>query len=326
MSLLERANEMLSKKYSNTSSYKASSSIIKTYLRKNKQWNDLSTQGEDILNDILKSSKSLETKRKLIYIFALLIEENPAGLENIHKQYIEEYKKLKKRIIENAKENKPKNAKEARCMKVTLAEMRNREINMNDMDQRSLLYNILVFIDETPRLELRKVVYSPRTRLPNGNYFRCFNNKCELVLNDYKTSKTYKEWRINITGLLKDYLKKYIKHHKITPGDLLFINKKGNEYPANKFSEYIQRMFKNKLGVIITINCLRKIKENELFHKNPEILNMSTKDKEEYVKDKFKHNLDTSMTYYNIKKEDDDSAPPGFIKELQELKKKYNID
>ena len=298
MTLLQFAKQHLLTKYKNNkSSYKTAYSTIHSFLKRNSQFTDLLTDGGKILDTILTSKKSKETKRKLLFVFAFLLEK--LNETKLHRKYIQAYTKIKYEIINDRKINKARSVKEAECLNISLQKLRSVKINIDELNQRTLLYNILIYLDPTPRLELRKLVYSPKQNIPEKNYIVCESGKCEIVLNDYKTSKYYKEWRIELEGDLKNYVENYIEKMKLNRGDNFFLNTRKKPYPSNKFSELIQKIFKDKIGVSISINCLRKIKERDLFHQNPKILNMSLKDREEYVKKNFRHNLHTSMLYYN---------------------------
>ena len=299
MKLLQFAKIELQKKYKNNiSSFKTAFSVVSSFLRQNPNLKDLSKDGEKILSAILNSKKSKETKRILLHIFAYLLER-VSNNKKVHRKFIHAYTQIKSEIIEERKNNKPRSVKEAECLNISLNNLREKGIDMNVFTQKELLYNLLIFIDETPRLEWRMLVYNPKTDISQKNYIVCLEGRCQIILNKYKTSKTYGRWVIEIKDNMKQYLYKYIKQMNIVPNKYFFLNKRNKPYPSNKFSEHIQRMFKEKTGSPISINCLRKIKENALFHQNKKILNMSLKEREDYVKQHFRHSLQSSLLYYN---------------------------
>lgn len=300
MSLDNYLFTFIKQKYHNGKSQKNLTSLIISFMRKQnhiKNLNDLSKNAKGLLSTILNSKQAPETQRKIIYILSMIFER--LGNTKAQQRYRAAYLNLKKQITEQRKTNKPISAKEADCVDVSWEELKSKPINMDELDQKTLLYNLLIYIDETPRLDFRTLIYQPDSGKNTKNYINL--NNAKIVLNDYKTKSTYGQWVIPIRNAeLIQYLRKYVKAHNIKPNNYLFLNKNNKPYPSHKFSEFTQRMFDKKLGYKITMNCLRKIKEKYLFHNNPKTLKMSYKEKEDLVAHYFKHNLQTSMLYYNI--------------------------
>lgn len=301
MTLSTYISQLIKTKYHNGKSRKNITSLMNSFLRKFPQIKtikDLSQQSENILKGLLKSTLSAETIRKIVYILSLVYDQ--IGDKKSQSLYQKTYLRLKKEIIDHRKTNKPISAKEADCVDIPYETLFSKPIDLKELDQKTLLYNLLIYIKETPRLDYRTLIYNPTKNKNVANYIK-LNEPPQIVLNDYKTSKTYGPWIIPIKhNKLLEYLRTYVRAKNIKPGTYLFLNQAGKPYPSHKFSEYTQRMFNKKLKYKITMNCLRKIKEKFIFHNNPKTLNMSYKDKEDLVAKYFKHNLQTSMLYYNI--------------------------
>ena len=290
-------SELIKKYGKGTSNYKTAISTARAFLNQNQHIKSLD-QCDDIMNAILNSSKSLETKRKQLFIFAYIYETKKD--KKCQKKMLKVYSRIKYQILNQRKENKVRNRKEAECLMVTLTELRKR-IKWNVFDQQNMVFNIFVSPDQTPRLEIRTLVLETKDK-KKGNYIiedKKRKGFYYMMLNSYKTSQFYGPWKIRFNDKMSSFVRNYIKKNGIKPGNHFFLNQKKKEYPSNKFSEYVQRIFKKRVGVNININCLRKIKEIELFHNNKISLNMSLKEKEEWVKKNFRHNLHTSLIYYN---------------------------
>ncbi len=293
--------EILAKKYEpNSSSYSSASYILNSFLQSFPQFNTveiLIDKIDDLHFAILTTRKSQETKRKLFYIFALLLQylKQPQQFRKFLRQYMD----IKKAIINERQDNVAISKKEAVGLNVTLRDLRKHEINKAKLDQQDLLFNLLIHIDETPRLDYRLLKFNLTNPTAQDNYINRTNEGWVIVLNNYKTSAHYDPWHIQIKNpLLVDYLDTYFAAHGILAGDWVFKNKRKNPYPHNKFSEYIQRTLKKYTGIKITNNTLRKIKENDLFFANPKLLKMSVNEEKEYPKNFFRHSLNTARTYY----------------------------
>ena len=310
-------------------SFKTMQSILGKFIRTN--LSDIETVDDFIENvdnvmKIIKSShKSKETKRKIVYFLALACKQ--LKLKEAQMNYFEYYKQLKKEIIETRTENDSINKKEAECLKFSLEKLRKRELEQKT-DQSSLLYNLLIFLDETPRLEFRTLVFHPIPPIKQDvNYLEKVNDGYQIVLNKYKTSRTYGQWIIPIrrsqpnsfTDDLIEYIKKYIAQNQTKRNELIFYNRNNKEYPSNKFSEFVQSTFSDKINAKLNINCIRKLKINALFHQNPKILKMSLKEQKDWVIKHFKHSLPNSMLYYKRvpEKNGDETNEEGFNHHLQ---------
>ena len=77
----------------------------------------------------------------------------------------------------------------------------------------------------------------------DGNWYD--DIKGEVILNDYKTKKTYGELRFKVDKMLEDYLAKYIEENDLNYGDYFF-TKGLQEKPISKntFSKRIPAVFK----------------------------------------------------------------------------------
>ena len=91
------------------------------------------------------------------------------------------------------------------------------------------------------------------------------NNPTSIVLNNYKTQKTYKTFTINLTepdkkpifmfSKIRKIIKKYMRTTGIKSGELVFPNDKGEVY--KDFTGKIKRVFRNFEDKEISCNILR---------------------------------------------------------------------
>ena len=280
MTFKKIAYKVLEKKYSKYPITLKNMKYITNGLIKNirgsDKWTDIKKNPKILLNKIKNLKLSDETKKK--YISLMLYVFADYNLNDHYDLYMIEYIRLKEKISK-----KPLDTQ----YKTTLSKMREIGIDMNKMDNKSFLYYLLVFIDETPFLDYRTLIYNPTSQKSLKNYLEDKNNYLTITLNKYKTKARYGKWSFRISNKkLRKYIRKYIKHNSIVPNQYLFVNKRGNLYQSGKFSEFLKSAFKKKTGLILTINDVRNIKEIELLGKEKYHL-------EKYVIKNFKR------TYFN---------------------------
>ena len=134
------------------------------------------------------------------------------------------------------------------------------------------------------------------------NFLVTEKNKYWFCLNDYKTSKVYKEKCIDIPDELKKTLRFYFRIMNKKPDDYL-LTQSDNETPMtrNQISQLLTKTFKKRLDKSISTTLLRKI---YLSHKYSDV-------KEEMEKDAHMlgHSVNMQQKVY-VKKMPDDSKPP----------------
>lgn len=257
----------------------------------------------DQIIDRLNNIKSPETRRRLYHVFHLLYKwsHNPKEAE----MFKQESAKIRQELNEFLQNNLPRSTKEAECLGISFAHIRNnypvrQNKNKKNMNPKMLLFNLLVHQDQTPRLEYRMLQWKPKKK-KNANYITVDKKtkKVKMVINDYKTAKTYGVWEFELQPDVSEYVTSFIEYHKPKANSYFFKTNTGKPYLSNKFSKYVKQMFKWVIGQRVNMNCLRKIKEKALFHQNPQFMNVSIKDKDQWLIDNFRHNLKTAMLYYN---------------------------
>ena len=86
-----------------------------------------------------------------------------------------------------------------------------------------------------------------------------------IIMNNYKTSKTYGRQKFDISPDLKKVLDEYISEYKKQTGDFLFVMKDGSQFKENNFRDVIESSMEHVIGVPININLVRKIKITEWY-------------------------------------------------------------
>jgi hypothetical protein len=327
-----KMTQIMKKQYNiQSSSYINGISGIRSFIQRNPQlWMEKDVKinfqknGRKILFTMTNESTKIETKRKLIFNVSLLLKE--MNLDKLHLVYIKKYNNYLFELKQRRMTSLPINFKEQKCLQMSLAEMRKKNIDITELDQYTLLYNLLVFIDETPRLDYRTLIYDPTSE--HNNYIT--QDLDMIIINNYKTSKTYGKWTIPITNPeLRSYLQEYIIFKKSKSNDKFFSNQNNNYFPSNKFSEFVQQSFFRKINVKMNINCLRKVKQRDLFHHNPKKLHMSIGEQRSFIIQHFRHSLSTASEYYYKKIDLDNNNNNKFVAkddmEIHKISRKNHI-
>ena len=87
-----------------------------------------------------------------------------------------------------------------------------------------------------------------------GNYIVLTESKAILVMNDYKTSKTYNQQRFELVEDLRRIIQKSIDKY---PREYLFVNPKNEPYTDRNFTQFSNRALESIFGKNLTINLLR---------------------------------------------------------------------
>jgi hypothetical protein len=171
-------------------------------------------------------------------------KENFVELSEIQKMLSEMEKEIKQKGL---KKKNSLNAKEKQLIQVyilyniyTRLPMRNDVSGMTITTKR--LYNKL---SEDEKKE--------------NNYLVVERNKMFFVLNQFKTSKKYKELDIDVPKDLEKLLRFYIRVNKLSNGDVLFTSSTGKPLSRNALSQLFLKTSKKYLDKSISTTMLRKI-------------------------------------------------------------------
>ena len=98
-----------------------------------------------------------------------------------------------------------------------------------------------------------------------NNYLVVEKNKMFFVLNQFKTSKKYKELDIDVPKDLEKLLRFYIRVNKLSNGDVLFTSSTGKPLSRNALSQLFLKTSKKYLDKSISTTMLRKIVLSDKF-------------------------------------------------------------
>lgn len=98
-----------------------------------------------------------------------------------------------------------------------------------------------------------------------NNYLVVEKNKMFFVLNQFKTSKKYKELDIDIPKDLEKLLRFYIRVNGLSNGDVLFTSSTGKSLSRNALSQLFLKTSKKYMDKSISTTMLRKIVLSDKF-------------------------------------------------------------
>ena len=103
-------------------------------------------------------------------------------------------------------------------------------------------------------LKILKVMSPQEEAQQKGNYLIMYPQNIILVMNDYKTSKTYKQFRKTLSPELTHIIKESLNSH---PRSYLFQDKSGNPFKDKAFANYSNRILFKIFKKNVTVSLLR---------------------------------------------------------------------
>lgn len=273
----------------NSTPNKSRQSSLRSFFRYYKDQLPSVRTRDDILRMVTEYPRSNSTKMNIVSTIGLFLDEI-----SFKDKYDEFYRSNKERFMKN----QPLTEKEENALKVTYEDL----IQQAPLElyREALLYNLLVHVPETPRLDYANLRYDPEDK--TGNYIAKKNGMYYIVLNKYKTANKYGRWKYPIRPQwLNNWLDDYFRVRNYPRGEYLFVRSstKPNE-PMTRptFSRFVENVFKMTVGTPITINALRKIKERFMLHLNPNINQLSMAQREDIAIGLFRHSYNSSLQHY----------------------------
>jgi integrase len=275
-------------------SKKLSNETLKTYTRIiNKLIKDLNivdnnyyiNNFDDVIEYIKETYPNYGSQITIISSIMNIINNDKNINEKNRDNYIKKYRELlneNRLIIENNKLNNKKNDKEKENW-ISLSELqyifkqnykKYKDYLLNKIDyvlseelfnqiQNTIILSLYIFI-EPRRSEYIKLKYK-NYDIEIDNYIDIKNKK--MVLNQYKTDKTYKKFEIDLNKNLFDILDNYIKFrikNNLDKTDYLFTTFKNNNIDN---SQLVRRL--NKIiGKNISVSMIRKIYLSDTYLNN----------------------------------------------------------
>lgn len=238
---------------------------------------------KNVMTAIMVLLKAFNTKKSTLNKYEKYFEELVNDYENNYDNQTKSNKENKNWITNDELMGKIKTLD----TKITSFDMKNLTDKEKDIVQQHLL---LTLYTEIPPLRndyaMMKVYHSKEVKDEN-----CINlKKQKIILNDYKTAKTYGEKQIDIPTIVIPLIKRWID---ITENIYLLINiRDKNPMKKNGLTKYLNKIFKPKK---VSTTLLRKLYLSE---KYPVVHDRKDMKKDAYV---MGHSLSTQQTIYRKK-------------------------
>ena len=189
-------------------------------------------------------------------------DENATGvISDKQKKNFVELSEVKKMINQMEKEIKQKGLKKKNSLNA----------KEKQLIQVYILYNIYTRLpmrnDVSGMTITTKRLYNKLSEdeKKENNYLVVEKNKMFFVLNQFKTSKKYKELDIDVPKDLEKLLRFYIRVNKLSNGDVLFTSSTGKPLSRNALSQLLLKTSKKYLDKSISTTMLRKIVLSDKF-------------------------------------------------------------
>lgn len=265
--------------------------------------NDINT---DNFNKFSKVKKYLETlnlatrKNILVAIIVLLQAYNtPSHILKKYNTYFKElsieYENNYNKQIKSDKEKlnwvtKTEIDNKLKSLEILIDKMNMDKLSKNDKDiiQQHLVISLYIGEHIPPIRNDYAGMKISNTELKKCNYIDLNNN--QIILNNYKTDKTYGTKKINIPTYILELITRWIKYND--SGYLLINIRQGDPMTKNGLTKYLNKIFKPKK---VSTTILRKV---YLSNKYPVLYNRKDMKNDAYV---MGHSIDTQQSIYTKK-------------------------
>jgi hypothetical protein len=303
------------------STLKVRLSTLNSFINKNKlkprSLKYFITNVDTMLELVKKYNIGLSSKKRLLDIMKKISSNN----KTVYIKYQTLYNEIYIQKDKQDGDNKPSRKEEERKTDEYNIQYYRKNIPLgNKYKINDIIFNLYIHTDLVMRNEPRTFIVMDDSinEDKSKNYIDITNGL--FILNDYKTAAIYGRNTYKIENDLLVYIKKYIKENKINIGERLISNRKGNEYPTNKWSEMVSRSFIKKSGKQITTNDIRKLKKRYLIDDMKILNGKSYNDQQELLKKYFMHGREVNEKYYNRLSENKKEEPKEQEEEKEEVK------
>lgn len=208
-------------------------------------------------------------------------KDNFATIEEIQGMINDMEKEIKKRKLKTIGSDKLTNSDRELLTVYTLYEMLIRLPTRNDMAGMVL----------TNKTQLKKTHNDIQEKT---NYLLNSKDKMTIILNDYKTSKTYGQKEIEVPKDLQKIFKMFIRATGRKVGDILFRSSLDKPLSRNGISQLLLKTSKKYLGKAVSTTIMRKSVVSDKFSKK--------NDEQEKMADVMGHSVQVQNQTYVKKK------------------------
>lgn len=248
----------------------------------------------DIIEYIKNSDVKITTKRNYLNSIISLDKHGKIKIDDIN--FIKNYRDGISNFIKNKIDNGENlnEAQEAALEEITpekineLVEHLENKKNTSDRNFSDYLF-IKIILETHLRNDIGNLKITQNKNGKNENYlYVTRNNPVELIINEFKTSKTYEPIKIVLSDELGNDIKRYLKPFKTRK--YLFQNKNGNPLSSSEITQKINKIFKEKFNNNISTTILRKW---YLTNKYKNVVNEMKKDAQQMG-----HSTETQREFY----------------------------
>lgn len=238
---------------------------------------------KNVMTAIMVLLKAFDTKKSTLNKYEKYFEELINDYENNYDKQTKSEKENKNWIAQEELQNKIKELED----KINKYDMSKLTKSQEDIIQQHLL--LLLYTEIPPmRNDYAQMKVYHEKELKGENYIHL--KKKVIILNKYKTSKTYGEKEIEIPDKIIKLIKRWID---ITENEYLLINiRDRNPMTNNGLTKYLNKIFKPKK---VSTTLLRKLYLSE---KYPVVHDRKDMKKDAYI---MGHSLDTQQGIYRKK-------------------------
>ena len=250
------------------------------------------------------SSSSLSSKKDYLTAPIRLLKWSNSSNDTIA-EYQKALAEFKATEDIGRKQNKASAVEKERAM--PLSDIKRNILNFKPENEMELVQKLICsfyFLNDnfTPRNDLYEFKIVSNTKKinkmdPEFNYI-VVNKKGEsegIIMNNYKTKRTYGRVKFDISQDLKKVLDEYLKSYGKLPGDFLFVMKDGRQFKEDNFRDLIKSSMEHVVGSPINIDLVRKIKITNYFAKKQH----SIAEDEEFAKT-FLHSTNIQREYIKV--------------------------
>jgi len=252
--------------------------IVKKYLE-----NLTPSTRKNVMTAIMVLLKAFNTKKATLNKYEKYFEELINDYENNYDKQTKSEKENKNWITQEELQNKIKELED----KINKYDMSKLTKSQEDIIQQHLL--LLLYTEIPPmRNDYAQMKVYHEKEVKGENYIHL--KKKVIILNKYKTSKTYGEKEIDISDKIIKLIKRWVD---ITGNEYLLINiRDRNPMTNNGLTKYLNKIFKPKK---VSTTLLRKLYLSE---KYPVVHDRKDMKKDAYI---MGHSLDTQQGIYRKK-------------------------
>jgi len=238
---------------------------------------------KNVMTAIMVLLKAFDTKKSTLNKYEKYFEKLINDYENNYDKQIKSDKENKNWITQEELQNKIKELED----KINKYDMSKLTKSQEDIIQQHLL--LLLYTEIPPmRNDYAQMKVYHEKEVKGENYIHL--KKKVIILNKYKTSKTYGEKEIDISDKIIKLIKRWVD---ITTNEYLLINiRDRNPMTNNGLTKYLNKIFKPKK---VSTTLLRKLYLSE---KYPVVHDRKDMKKDAYI---MGHSLDTQQGIYRKK-------------------------